>query len=56
MKFSGLPMQRAAHYREQAAQLRELAAAALLAHHRNQLLSLAEQYESLAGSTEAAWS
>ena len=48
-------MQRAAQYRDQAAQLRELAAAAL-PDHRTQLLVMADEFESLADSTAKAMS
>jgi hypothetical protein len=52
MRAFGSPTQRAAHYREQAGQLRELAATAVRGSHRKQLAGLADEYESLADTTE----
>jgi hypothetical protein len=54
MEASGSPKQRAAHYREQAAQLRKMGETASQERHRAELLLLAERYETLADATETA--
>jgi hypothetical protein len=52
MAHSRSPSQRAEHYRDQAAKLRELAERARAGKARDQQLGLADEYERLAASLE----
>jgi hypothetical protein len=52
MAQSRSPAERAEHYRDRAAKVRELAQTAPLGKSRDQLLDLADQYERLAASLE----
>jgi hypothetical protein len=52
MAHSASPLQRAQHYRDQVAKLRELAETTPARRARDQLLDLADQYERLAASLE----
>ena len=46
------PLERAAHYREQAKRLRELAAAEEIGRFRQRILQIADQYDALAANFE----